>query len=49
VNMAKVIPDNAAAYTQGLMNADLLHLQKGGHTLTARAVANAMASCIALG
>jgi len=49
VNMAKIIPDNAAAYTQGLINADLLHLQKGGHTLTARAFANAMTSCIALG
>lgn len=49
VDMSKVLSDNAAIYAQGLMNADLLHLKKGGHSIVARTVANAMLSSLSLG
>jgi len=48
IDMSKVLPDNAVALSQGLINSDLLHLQKGGHTLTARAFVNALTSTLAL-
>lgn len=42
IDLSKLLPDNSAANAQGLMNADLLHLTKGGHTICARLVASAL-------
>ena len=48
VDIAKIIPDNATAVAQGIMASDKLHLQKGGHTLTARALVTALLSTLDL-
>lgn len=48
VDISQIISDNASAFSQNLINADLLHLQKGGHTLVARAFVNALTATMSL-
>lgn len=48
IDVPSLLSDNAALFAQGLIASDLLHLQKGGHAIVAKAVADALFSTMAI-
>lgn len=48
IDASALLSDNTSIVSQGLMSSDKLHLQKGGHSIVAKAVSDALISAMAL-